>query len=62
MMSIVLMLLLLVGSFALFRGLVRFCENVIGPAPGIDPGSCQHDDRATGARKVVKHFLSGSSG
>jgi hypothetical protein len=33
MMSIVLMLLLLIGSFLLFAGLVRFSEMVIRPAP-----------------------------
>jgi hypothetical protein len=62
MMWIVLMLLLLAGSFALFRGLVGFCENLIGPAPGIGPASRQIDGPATRARKIVKRFLSASSG
>jgi hypothetical protein len=62
MISIILMLLLLVGSFVLFGGLVRFCEDIIGPAPVIDHASQHHDGRTTKAVKAVKHLLSGSSG
>ena len=56
MMSIALMLLLLVGSFVLFGGLVRFCESIVGPAPAIDRSS-QHQ-----GGKVVKPLLSELSG
>ena len=61
MMSIVLMLLLLVGSFVLFGGLVHFCESIIGPAPAINRQASTTTDGPQGG-KVVKHFLSGSSG
>ena len=57
MMSIALMLLLLVGSFVLFGGLVRFCESIVGPAPAIDRSSQHHP-----GGKVVKPLLSESSG
>jgi hypothetical protein len=61
MISTVLMLLLLVGSFVLFGGLVRFCESIVRPAPAIDRSNHHHDRRTTRA-EAVKHFLSVSSG
>jgi hypothetical protein len=61
-MSIVLVLLLLVLCFVLLRGLIGFCENIIGPASVTNRASRQHDRPTTGAKKIVQRFPSTSSG
>jgi hypothetical protein len=61
-MSIVLMLMLLVGSFLLLWGLVGFCENIIEPASVIGRASPQHHGPTTGGEKIVQQLPSTSSG